>query len=85
VAKGEQSIVVLRDNDGNTYLLDNLALQDARVPDERKAEVEEALQGREVVGGALRLRPDRSSIKLVGSYTLQHAGGVDIAQAIRML
>lgn len=85
MAKGEKHIIVLRDDAGQTYLLDQQALQDARVPEERKAEVEEALEGREVVGGGLRLQSTKSAYKLVGSFTLQHTGGVSIAQMLRAL
>ena len=72
MAKGERQVVVLRDDAGNTYVLDDLALQETRVPEERKAEVEEALEGREVVGGGLRLQSTRSIFRVVGSYTMQH-------------
>jgi hypothetical protein len=80
MAKGEKHIVVLRDDAGNTYVLDDLALQETRVPEERKAEVEEALEGREVVGGGLRLQSTRSTFKVVGSYRLQHMGGSPAAE-----
>jgi hypothetical protein len=85
MAKGEKHIVVLRDEAGQTYLLDQQVLQESRVPEERKAEVEEALEGREVVGGGLRLQSTKSTYKLVGSFTLQHTGGVSIAQMLRAL
>jgi hypothetical protein len=71
VATAEKRIVVLRDNAGNTYLLDHLALEETRVPDERKAEVEQALEGQEVVGGGLRLQSIKSTYQIVGSYTVR--------------
>jgi hypothetical protein len=81
--KGEQELIVLRDTHGNTYLLDSLALQDLRVPEEHRAEVEVALEGRELAGGAMRLEPLESEYELVGSFTLHRAGGVEMAQALR--
>jgi hypothetical protein len=85
MAKGEKHIVVLRDDAGETYLLDQQTLQESRVPEERRGEVEEAIEGREVVGGGLRLQSTKSTYKLVGSFTLQHTGGVSIAQMLRAL
>jgi hypothetical protein len=85
MAKGEKHIVVLRDDAGETYLLDHQALQESRVPKERRGEVEDAIEGREVVGGGLRLQSTKATYKLVGSFTLQHTGGVSIAQMLRAL
>lgn len=70
MAKDEKHLVVLRDDAGNTYLMDDATLEETRVPQERKAEVEEALEGREVVGGGLRLQSIKSTYKIVGSYTV---------------
>jgi hypothetical protein len=75
VALTEKHIVILRDEAGNTYVVDHVALQETRVPEERKAEVEEALEGRELVGGGLMLEPTKSTFKVVGAYTVQHTGG----------
>jgi hypothetical protein len=96
VAKGEKQIVVLRDDAGDIYLFDHLALQEMRVPKERAAEVEQALKGsqvdvavaidqRKVAGGALRLQSAKSAYTIVGSYTLQHTGGLSIAEILRAL
>ena len=74
MALNEKHIVVLRDEGGNTYVVDHVALQETRVPEERKAEVEEALEGGELVGGGLLLEPMKSRFKVVGAYTIQHAG-----------
>jgi hypothetical protein len=68
----EKHVLVLRDDAGNCYLVDEAALQQTRVPKERKDEVEEALEGREVVGGGLRLEEARSTYRIVGSYIVQH-------------
>jgi hypothetical protein len=75
LAGEEKQIVILRDDAGNTYVLDQAALLETRVPEERKAEVEEALEGREVAGGGLRLQSIKSPYKIVGSYTLRHRAG----------
>jgi hypothetical protein len=96
VAKGEKHIVVLRDDAGDLYLFDHLALQEMRVPKERAAEVEQALKGseidvgvsidkRKVDGGALRLQSAKSNYQMVGAYTLQHTGGLSIAGILRAL
>jgi len=97
MAKGEKHVVVLRDDAGDTYLLDHLALQETRVPKERAAEIEKALKGGEVSvaveidkhkvdGGAVRLQATKAiSYKLVGSYTLQHTGGLSVAGILRAL
>lgn len=82
MALPERHIVVLRDDAGNTYVVDHLTLQETRVPEERKAEVEEALEGRELVGGGLRLEPTKSTFKIVGAYAMQHAGGSPPAEGL---
>ena len=85
MANGEKHIVVLRDSAGNTYVLDHSALEETRVPEERRADVEEALEGREVVGGGLRLQATKSTYKVVGAFTLQHTGGLPVAEILRPL
>ena len=100
MAKGEKHIVVLRDDAGEIYLFDHLALEEKRVPKERMAEVEQALKGCEVgvsvsidkrksAEGGLRLQsaPATSSPKysIVGSFRLQHTGGLSIAEILRAL
>ncbi len=96
MAKGEKHIVVLRDEAGELYLFDHLALQQMRVPKERAGEVEQALKGseidvavnidkRKVASGALRLQSAQSSYKIVGSYSLHHTGGLSIAEILRAL
>ncbi len=82
MALTEKHIVVLRDDAGNTYVVDHLALQETRVPEERKAEVEEALEGRDLVGGGLRLEPTTSTFKVVGTYAVQHAGGSPLPERL---
>jgi hypothetical protein len=81
--KGERELVVLRDTRGNTYLLDSRALGEARVPEEYRAEVEEALAGHELAAGAMRLERLTSEYQLVGSFDVLHAGGVQMAMALR--
>jgi hypothetical protein len=80
MATGEKhNIVVLRDEAGETYLLDQQALQESRVPKERSGEVEKALKDNEleqITGGTYRL---------VGSFTLQHTGALSIAQKLRAI
>jgi hypothetical protein len=80
MATGEKhNIVVLRDDAGETYLLDQQALQESRVPKERSGEVDKALKDNEldkVTGG---------SYTLVGSYSLQHSGALSIAQKLRAI
>jgi hypothetical protein len=96
VAKGEKHIVVLRDEAGELYLFDHLALEQMRVPKERTGEVEQALKGseidvavnvdkRKVASGALRLQSTPASYKVVGSYSLHHTGGLSIAEILRAL
>ena len=96
MAKGEKHILVLRDDAGEVYLFDHLALQQMRVPKERAAEVEQALKGSEIdvavtidkrktAGGALKLQSAKASYNVVGSYTLQHTGGLSIAEILRAL
>jgi hypothetical protein len=79
MATGEKhNIVVLRDDAGETYLLDQQALQESRVPKERSGEVEKALKDNEldkVTGG----------YTLVGSFALQHTGALSIAQKLRAI
>ena len=83
MATGEQEIIVLRDSRGNTYLLDSSALKEVRVPEGHRAEVEEALAGRQLAGGAMRLDPLESEYELVGSFNLLRAGGVELRQTLR--
>jgi hypothetical protein len=97
VAKGEKHIVVLRDDAGDIYLFDHHALEQMRVPKERAAEVEQALKGsaidvslavdkRKVAEGGLRLQSSKAATyNIVGSYTLQHTGGLSIAEILRAL
>jgi hypothetical protein len=96
VAKGEKHIVVLRDEAGELYLFDHLALQQMRVPKERAGEVEQALKGseidvavniakRKVDSGTLRLQSAQASYQVVGSYSLHHTGGLSIAEILRAL
>jgi hypothetical protein len=83
--ESENEIVVLSDRAGNKYLLDALAMQDTRVPHERRREVDEALEKGEVPGSAVRLTPTEDAYQMVGSFRLQHAGAVDIAAMLRGL
>jgi len=96
VAKGEKHIVVLRDDDGNIYLFDHLTLAQMRVPKDRAAEVEQALKGSEIdvsvaidkkksAEGGLRLQSASHAYSIVGSYRLQHTGGLQIAEILRAL
>jgi len=78
MAKDEKHIVVLRDDAGETYLLDQQALQESRVPKESSGEVEKALKDKEldqVTGG----------FTLVGSFALQHTGALSMAQKLRAI
>jgi hypothetical protein len=81
----ENEVIVLTDDQGNTYLLDRFTLYSARVPDERRDEVDEALREGEAVGGALRVTPTETDYKLAGSYRIQHTGGLKIAEILRSL
>jgi hypothetical protein len=72
-------IVVLRDDAGETYLLDQQALQEARVPKDRSGEVDQVLKDNEldrVTGG---------TYTLVGSFALQHTGGLSVSQILRAI
>lgn len=97
MAKGEKQIIVLRDDAGDIYLFDHLTLQQMRVPKERATEVEQALKGssidvsvavdkRKVAEGGLKLvQSAKATYNFVGSYTLQHTGGLSIAEILRAL
>jgi hypothetical protein len=45
-----EKVLVLRDNDGNFYLLTEQAIQSARVPQEKMGEVQQALSGSDTSG-----------------------------------
>ena len=98
MAKGEEHIVVLRDDAGGIYLLDHRSLEQVRVPKEQEAEVEQALKGaaidvsvavdkKKVAEGGLRLESVERGARynLVGSYTLRHTGGLSISEILRVL
>ncbi len=44
MAKGDKHVVVLRDDAGQTYLLDDQTLEQSRVPTERSGEVDQVLK-----------------------------------------
>jgi hypothetical protein len=98
VARGEEHIVVLRDDAGGIYLFDHHSLEQTRVPKKQVAEVEQALKGsaidvsvavdkKKVAEGGLRLESVKSgsSYNVVGSYTLHHTGGLSISEILRAL
>lgn len=46
-----QQLLVLRDGDGNLYVISGDAIQKSRVPEDKKQAVEQALRGSEDVAG----------------------------------
>jgi hypothetical protein len=49
-SQAEQQILILRDNDNNVYAFTWDAIQSARVPAEKQAELQQALSGQDVAG-----------------------------------
>ena len=49
-------------------MLDHLVLDGTRVPEARKAEIEQALEGQQVLGVGLRLESIKSMNKIAGAY-----------------
>lgn len=77
MAKGDKHVVVLRDDAGQTYLLDDQTLEQSRVPTERSGEVDQVLKDGDldqITGGVYTL---------VGSFSLKQTGALSIAQRLR--
>ena len=77
-------ILVFKDEAGNIYLLDNPTLNNVRVPDEYKADIEKALKAEDDESIQL-VFSENPPFKIVGRYTLKHTGGFQIAQVLRAL
>jgi hypothetical protein len=52
----QSAILVLRDAGGNYYLLTAQMIEDARVPEDRKGEIDHLIAGEDVAGFAFELR-----------------------------
>jgi hypothetical protein len=73
--KESVEVVVLKDTQGNYYLLPRQGLEQARVPDEQRAEVEELLRGRApgsrpLSEGELESVAGGRSLTSVGTFTV---------------
>ena len=86
--------MVLRDADGNYYVLPMDIVERARVPVEREAELEAAMGGGDVTGYAMRGAVGGGIVELDGSYLVDEetdtwpvvqTRGSGVVSAIRML
>jgi hypothetical protein len=87
--------VVLRDFEGNYYVLPSEVVERARVPEARRAELEAALGGDDVTAYSMTQSIGGSRVTLDGSYLLDEeiepwpatdpSRGAGLVSAIRML
>jgi hypothetical protein len=87
--------MLLRDMEGNYYVLPLDVIERARVPEERKAALEAALGGGDVAGYGMAGAVGGGIVELDGSYlvdeeveswpVVESPGGAGIGSALRML